>query len=66
MNENDLSCVAPCSLHVDGAQFYRDDEYLVYSWSSSFSVFGNIHDCLMQKYPIAVIPEREMLDESVT
>ena len=66
MDDQTLQRSVPCSLHTDGVQMYRDDEFYVYSWCSTFSVFGNIHDVLMQKFPICIVPEREMLDENVT
>ena len=31
----------PCAIHADGAQFYRDDEFYVWSWSSLWGGQGD-------------------------
>jgi hypothetical protein len=53
-------------IHGDGCEFYKEDEYFVWSWSSIFSTEGSIKDVLMSRFPIAVIPERWMRKSAVT
>ena len=52
-------------IHGDGCEFYREDEYFVWSWSSIFSTSGSIQDVLISRFPIAVIPERWMKQKHV-
>lgn len=47
-------------IHGDGAEVFRDDEFFIYSFSSIFVSSHSAPDPLMQKYPIAVLPERDM------
>ena len=60
---SELGQMIPVNIHADGAEFYRDDEYFVYSWSSAFPT--SITDVLISRIPIAIVPERQMLDVSV-
>ena len=60
-----LKKLVPICIHADGAQFYRDDEYFVYSWSSAFGPMGTIKDTLITKFPLAIIPERQMKSPDV-
>lgn len=53
-------------IHGDGAQFYREDEFFVWSWSSVFGASGLVKDVLLYKWPIAIIAERHMRDASVS
>jgi len=53
-----LERTIPLLLHGDGAQFYREDEMFVYSISSLLAPAGMIQDCLLQKFPFLIIPER--------
>eukprot|EP00435_Cladocopium_sp_Y103_P012575 s2662_g3.t1 len=53
-------------IHGDGCEFYKDDEYFVWSWSSIFATAGSIKDVLMFRFPIAVVPERLMRTASAT
>ena len=62
---SDLSRVIPCTIHADGAELFSDTEYFVYSWGSALSMNSLFKDVLVQKYPIAIIAEREMQSESV-
>lgn len=55
-----------CCIHGDGAQMYREDEFFVWSWGSVFGASGCIHDVLLSKWPIAVVPERYMRRASVS
>ena len=56
-----LDKLVGCSIHGDGTQMYREDEFFCWSWSSIFaSMSGICKDVLLIKYPIAVIPERQM------
>jgi len=50
----------PWSVHCDGAQMYREDEYCVFSISSVFSNVGLIQDVLAVKFPCAILPEKHM------
>lgn len=59
------SRLIPCNVHADGAQFYREDEYFVWSWSSVWGGQGMVKDVLLYKWPIAVIPERRMRSPEV-
>lgn len=52
------------SIHGDGCEIYREDEFFVWSWSSIF-VSPSLTDVLIRRYPIAVIPERQMRKSSV-
>lgn len=49
-----------CCIHGDGAQMYKEDEFFVWSWSSVFGASGGIKDVLLYKWPICIIPERQM------
>lgn len=57
--------LVPIHIHGDGCEFYKEDEYFVWSWSSVFNTGGSIKDALMFRFPIAVIPERHMRKEYV-
>lgn len=61
-----LERTIPLLLHGDGAQFYREDEMFVYSISSLLAPAGMIQDCLLQKFPFLIIPERFIRSEDVT
>lgn len=61
-----LSRLIGITIHADGAVMKRDDECFVWSISSCFGNEGMIKDPLLMKFPIAVIPERFMLDKNVT
>lgn len=50
------------SIHGDGCEIYRDDSYFVFSFSSVFGCFGGPTDVFVSKIPIAVLPERSLLD----
>ena len=68
LNEDgvDLSRIIPVTIHGGGAQFYRDDDIFVWSWSSAFGFKSNIKDPLLLKFPICIIPERCMRSHNVT
>lgn len=59
-----LEKLVPFTIHADGAQFYRDDEFMVWSFASAFGQLGTVRDVLIYKFPIAIIPERWMLNHS--
>ena len=61
----DLKDLCGITIHVDGAEFYRDDEFFVYSFSSVFAATGMISDVLLYKFPIAIIAERDMDNEAL-
>ena len=48
------------TFHMDGAQMYNEDEFVVWSFSSCFSESGLIRDVLAFQYPFCVIPHRHM------
>lgn len=53
----------PIILHVDGAEFYSNSEYLVFSACSLFAgEDSNIWDV---KFPLAVVPHAAMVDSKV-
>lgn len=69
IHEMDDECLRRCipiTVHADGAEMFTNSEYYVWSWSSAFSAFGTISDCLMQKYPIAIVHTRYMEDPRVS
>lgn len=51
----------PLALHVDGAEFYANSEYLCWSMASVFSS-EHVFDA---KFPICVLPHACLLDEGV-
>ena len=57
----DLSRLVGIVIHGDGAEIFRDDEFFIYSFSSVFVSSHSEPDVLMQKFPIAVLPERDLL-----
>ena len=64
MSDTELRRAIPCSIHVDGAEMYRDSEFTVWSWSSNLGIYGMWKDVLVQKYVIGIIPNHEMVDEN--
>lgn len=62
MDDETLSRCIPVNIHADGAEMYTNSEYYVWSWSSALSPFGMLSDCLMMKYPIAIVHTRYMED----
>ena len=60
MNDELLSRTLPVTIHGDGAEMFRDNEFFVWSWSSVLSSFGLVSDVLMQKIPICIVPEHQM------
>jgi hypothetical protein len=54
------------TVHADGAVMKRDDECFVCSFSSCFGDEGVIKDPLLQKFPVAIVPERHMLSKEVS
>lgn len=59
----ELSKTIPCALHADGAEFHRDTEYFVTSWTSAFQC-GSAGNCLASRYPISLVCETQMSDET--
>lgn len=62
MDDGLLGKTLPITVHGDGAEMFRDNEFFVWSWSSALSSFGLVSDVLMQKIPICIIPEHQMQD----
>lgn len=60
---DDLKKVVPFCVHGDGAEMYRDDEHFIVSWSSAFSG-GAYRDCLTCRFPISIVAERNMSNET--
>lgn len=54
------------NIHADGAVMKRDDECFVWSFSSCFGEESVIKDPLLQKFPVAIVPERHMLSKTVS
>ena len=57
-----LAKTVPVSIHADGAEMFRDSEFFVWSWSSCIAPWGLNTDILLQKIPICIISEQQMLD----
>ena len=51
----------PLCLHVDGAEFYANSEYLCWSMASIFAD-GHVFDC---KFPLCVLPHQSMATDAV-
>jgi len=66
INQGSWERLVGIHIHDDGCEFYKEDEYFVWSWSSIFATAGSIKDVLMFRFPIAVIPERWMRTASAT
>ena len=54
------------TFHMDGAQYFREDEFVTWSFSSVFANSGLINDVLMYQFPFAIIADRHMLSPNVT
>jgi len=65
MCDQQLGKCIPCAIFADGAEMFRDDEFFVWSWSSAFSTTSLVTDVLLHRFPIALVAEREMLDDNV-
>lgn len=53
-------------IHGDGCEFYKDDEFFIWSWSSIFATRGTIKDLLVYRFPTCVVPERQMRKKQVS
>lgn len=62
--QEELKKTVPCCIHGDGAEMFRDDEFWVTNWSSAFASGGG-HKCLMSRYPVLIVAERQMMTDSV-
>ena len=60
INQGNFHRLIGLHIHGDGVEFYKEDEYFIWSWSSVFGSEGSIKDVLMGRFPIAVMPERWM------
>lgn len=60
-NPETYDCMLPLALHVDGAEFYSNSEYLCWSMCSVLSS-EHVFD---SKFPVVVLPHSSMLDERV-
>ena len=64
LTDDELGKAIPCNIHGDGAEMFRDDEFWVMNWSSAFgSSVG--HDCLVSRFPILLVAERQMVHDDV-
>lgn len=61
----DLSKVVALQFHADGAELYRDSEYFVYSFSSAFAGKGLVTDCLLYRFPLLIVAEKDMQQKAV-
>lgn len=61
LSSEDLGVTIPCTIHGDGAEMFTNEEFFVWSWSSAFTGFGSVKDPLIQKIPIAIVAERDMM-----
>jgi len=59
LNSDECAKSIPCCLHGDGAEMFRDDEFWVMNWSSAFASSGG-HNCLVSRFPILLVAERQM------
>lgn len=57
-----LKGLLPICLHVDGAEFYSNTEFVVWSMQSVFTSGNAIWDC---KFPLALIPHEMMRDNDI-
>lgn len=64
-DSQDFSRLVGVQLHADGAEMFRDDECFCYSWSSIFASAGSIADVMLYRFPLLMIPERHMQQNSV-
>ena len=48
------------TFHADGAQMFREDEFMVFSFNSVFSESGMMRDVLAFQFPFCIIPEKHM------
>ena len=64
-DDSALSRLVGFTYHGDGAQFYREDEYFVWSFASVFGGQGSIKDVLLYRFPLCIIPERFMKSHHV-
>ena len=64
LSPQELKVTIPCCIHGDGAEMFRNDEFWAMNWSSAFASAGG-HDCLVSRYPILIVAERQMEDEKV-
>ena len=59
--EEELGKVIPFAAHGDGAELYTDQEYFVWSWCSAFSFGSMFTDTLVNRFPVCVVSEMQML-----
>lgn len=62
-SRSDYSRLIPITLHCDGAEMYRDQEYMSWSWTAYFQG-PTKGDHLLHKFPILVVSEMEMVDNA--
>lgn len=63
LTEAELRKTIPFAIHGDGAEFHRHNEYFVMSWTSAFQC-GSGGNCLVSRYPISLVAEAHMVDDS--
>lgn len=63
LSPSELKQAVPCCIHGDGAEMFRDDEFWIMNWSALGS--GGGYDCWVTRYPIIIVPERQMKDDAV-
>ena len=62
LTDSELAKTIPFAIHGDGAEFHRHSEYFVWSWTSAFQCGGG-SNCLMSRFPIALVAETQMSEE---
>ena len=62
LTEQELERSIPFAIHGDGAEFHTNNEYFVMSWTSAF-ITGSGLNCLVSRYPIALVAEYHMQDD---
>lgn len=58
--------LVPLTFHMDGAQMFREDEYVVWSFSSCFNGSGLISDCLLFQFPFCILPDKHLISKNVS
>lgn len=63
LTDAELCKTVPFAIHGDGAEFHRHSEYFVMSWTSAFQC-GSGGNCLVSRYPVSLVAEAHMTDDS--
>ena len=63
-SSQDFGKLVGLQFHGDGAEIYRDDEFFCYSFSSIFAG-GLVNDVMLYRFPVLLVAERHMQQDSV-